>query len=963
MKRFFILLAFILCGIMGTVSAQNQTVVNMGGSTTSVAGCNFVIYDHGGETGDYGPNRNDMLTIHSTNTSMTNVQIKIIINGTDIHPSDTLFIYDGETDTDSLLIASINNDALVGIGGEVTLTATVMNPSGAITLKFVSDSVSEGGGFQLETSCVQSCQRVSLAIDSLLSSHYPHLDEDGFYYIDLCGHDTLHLVVNGVYVDNDYNYHQEDANTLFKWDLGVEYLEGEGLTTIDYFFEHGRGYDVSLSNVDSAGCENMNPLVFRIRTSDNPIRHVQRLPPMCSGDEITVTASYSNLSVVQIDSIYSEQLTTLAVLDTVFIPDGVECNGICAFESPVTFTAFAPSARIQSEDDIWYVRAKLEHTWIGDIYVALTCPPDPVTGVRKSAKILKKYGNQQYTQCTDLIPPDGYVWNVTSNISTSVDFGAALHTDTGDDCDPNTNPMGTPWNYCWSNNSSNGYQYANGHGYVYETDNHGHHHSGSVDSSNMTNMTNIYHPDESFASLIGCPMNGTWSITVIDSWYGDNGYITEWEMALDPSLVPQDWSYTVFVDTVFVTGPGADGSSVIPSSGGDIDYLVHVIDDLGCEYDTTIVLDVIERPNPNLGEDITICHGDLYELQSHYDHPYSFLIWNTGERTPDIYVNSAGEYSVRITATNEDGVECTGSDTINVIIVPKPIPDFYTSDTSGCAPLNIHLTNTTIATDTTTMTYLWACFDENMNKIFTSDKPEPDFIIDQDGKYAIFLLTTTDRGCRDSVIKWNYINVNYQPAAEFDALPEVALWSETDGSIFFQVQGDTTAFGNSLSFNWDFGDGSSDSSSYALEHSYSSWGDYDVTLSMYTPEGCNSSITHTVTLEADLVFPNVITPNGDGVNDVFAIGNLNTSMNDLDPDKYRNNELTIYDRWGKQVYHAENYDTFMDMTGERGNGIIIGDKVFDAAKVTDGSYFYTFYYKGKFKTVNYHGTLQIIRER
>ena len=166
-----------------------------------------------------------------------------------------------------------------------------------------------------------------------------------------------------------------------------------------------------------------------------------------------------------------------------------------------------------------------------------------------------------------------------------------------------------------------------------------------------------------------------------------------------------------------------------------------------------------------------------------------------------------------------------------------------------------------------------------------------------------------------------------------------------------------------MNISWDFGDGNTDSSSYAVEHSYASWGDYNVTLSLYTSDGCSSSITHTVTLEADLIFPNVITPNGDGVNDVFAIGNLNTSINNLDPDRYRNNELTIYDRWGKQVYHAENYDTFMDMTGERGTGIIIGDQVFDGSKVTDGAYFFTFYYKGKFKTVNYHGSLQIIRDR
>ena len=75
-------------------------------------------------------------------------------------------------------------------------------------------------------------------------------------------------------------------------------------------------------------------------------------------------------------------------VDTILIPDGIMCNGICAYESSINITGFDPSATIQSADEIGYVRAKLEHTFIGDLYVSLTCPPDPVTGIRKRAIIL-----------------------------------------------------------------------------------------------------------------------------------------------------------------------------------------------------------------------------------------------------------------------------------------------------------------------------------------------------------------------------------------------------------------------------------------------------------------------------------------------------------------------------------------------------------------------------------------------
>ncbi len=296
------------------------------------------------------------------------------------------------------------------------------------------------------------------------------------------------------------------------------------------------------------------------------------------------------------------------------------------------------------------------------------------------------------------------------------------------------------------------------------------------------------------------------------------------------------------------------------------------------------------------------------------------------------------------------------------MVAPRPVADFTISDTIGCAPLTVTFTNLSTS-DSGDTQYYWFCYDDQGQIAFTADQKNPVFSFENSGVYTVMLTASNTYGCLDSVIKYNCISVSYQPEAEFDAIPEVALWSETDGTIFFQVQGDTTSFDNGMRISWDFGDGSTDSSSFALEHSYTSWGDYDVTLSLFSSDGCNSSITHTVTFEADLVFPNVITPNGDGINDVFAIGNLNTYMNVFDPDKYRNNELTIYDRWGKQVYHAVNYDTFIDLTGERGDDVIVGNQVFDGSNVNDGSYFFTFYYKGKFKTVNYHGTLQIIRDR
>jgi gliding motility-associated-like protein len=52
--------------------------------------------------------------------------------------------------------------------------------------------------------------------------------------------------------------------------------------------------------------------------------------------------------------------------------------------------------------------------------------------------------------------------------------------------------------------------------------------------------------------------------------------------------------------------------------------------------------------------------------------------------------------------------------------------------------------------------------------------------------------------------------------------------------------------------------------------------------------------------------PNIITPNGDAYNQYFYINKI---------ELYRKSELTILDRWGKQVYHAKNYQNNWDGTG------------------------------------------------
>ncbi len=88
-------------------------------------------------------------------------------------------------------------------------------------------------------------------------------------------------------------------------------------------------------------------------------------------------------------------------------------------------------------------------------------------------------------------------------------------------------------------------------------------------------------------------------------------------------------------------------------------------------------------------------------------------------------------------------------------------------------------------------------------------------------------------------------------------------------------------------------------------------GTYTVTVS----DECPRSITETIIVDAgcQVVIPNVITPNGDGENDKFVVEGI----------VGRDNEVQIWDRWGKEVFRTANYQNN-----------------FSASSLNDGVYFY-----------------------
>jgi gliding motility-associated-like protein len=91
---------------------------------------------------------------------------------------------------------------------------------------------------------------------------------------------------------------------------------------------------------------------------------------------------------------------------------------------------------------------------------------------------------------------------------------------------------------------------------------------------------------------------------------------------------------------------------------------------------------------------------------------------------------------------------------------------------------------------------------------------------------------------------------------------------------------------------WSFGDNGT-SIQTNPSHTFATAAAYTVTLIAYGNSGCNDTISSPIIVAdtAGLIMPNVFTPNGDGVNDVFA------------PNAHglKTLDCTIYDRWGAKV--------------------------------------------------------------
>jgi len=551
----------------------------------TVTACEGMFVDDGvGEGGAYTAGNNYVFTICSdVPGDVVSVMFHAFALFTSPNPnnSDYLTILDGDDETAPSL-GSYTGTTLQGL----PVTGTVNNISGCLTFVFTSNPNGningQFPGWEASILCTTPCATPTAASEILDPAPLPGNGQS----VGVCLNDPITFQDNGSHAAPGFNLQY----WIWNFDDGTIDTLTTSANATHTFTEPGE-YLVSLTVVDFNGCRSMNIDPLQVLVSTIPIFNTNFESPVCIGSDGTA------IDGSPVQSVTWTALPPQVLAGELYLPDG---SGF-SYSSSLTFDFFETGMTLEECTDIAQVFVSLEHSYVGDLSITITCPNG--------------------TEVTLLQHP---------NTGGGTFFGEAV--DDGSDI------PGVGWEYGWSSTSTLGTvdNPANRTNVTF-TDN-----SGLTVTNNIVNP-GIYEPNGDLCDLVGCPLNGEWTFTITDHYAIDNGYIFYWGVDFNPELFPDVTTFTPVVglgpDSTWWEGPNinstsTDGNTIHTSytTPGFYDYTFFASNNFGCTFDTLITVEVIEGPDITAGPDLTYC-----------DEPVTLLAGLAG--SDQQCGNDSGDYS------------------------------------------------------------------------------------------------------------------------------------------------------------------------------------------------------------------------------------------------------------------------------------------------------------------------------
>jgi gliding motility-associated-like protein len=211
--------------------------------------------------------------------------------------------------------------------------------------------------------------------------------------------------------------------------------------------------------------------------------------------------------------------------------------------------------------------------------------------------------------------------------------------------------------------------------------------------------------------------------------------------------------------------------------------------------------------------------------------------WDFGNSNTSTLKNPAatyfapGTYTVKLTAINAAG-QNTLTRTQYITVYEPPTVSFTGTPTAGCFPLKVTFTeSSTPGAGNTNVAWAWDFGDGK-----TSTARNPTTTYQTSGSFTVTLKVTNDKGCTRTVSKSAFINVNNGVTASFTN--SQATVCSAPASISFT---NTSTGPPTLSYQWDFGDGSPLDFTQNPVHVFNTNGSFTVTLITRSTAGCEDT--------------------------------------------------------------------------------------------------------------------------
>lgn len=378
-----------------------------------------------------------------------------------------------------------------------------------------------------------------------------------------------------------------------------------------------------------------------------------------------------------------------------------------------------------------------------------------------------------------------------------------------------------------------------------------------------------------------------------------------------PMLLCNNETVNVTIDVEDAAGVGEitwTGTGVVPSS----DELSAVVGPY-TTYTTTTVNATITNgcgtasdsfnveyqpnvPEPSLADQF-ICNGatvTLDPIASNQDNPNLVYNWNPSNTGSTYTVSNSGTYSVTVSNDCDQSNTATAEITLVPAATLNPIPQ----------PNILECDNSSVT--------LTVGVPDGYSILWSNNQTTESITVSQSGTYTYNVVDNNN--CNTSVTGGSTVVITTAPEVQGSTSLNLLCPGECADYTLFAP--------SATNYEWETSCGSmiitqnDEFYNFCSDNVPAACLDGVITLYGTASNACGTSTASWQILAnaCQLVIPDVFTPNGDGMNDVFEVLGL---------ENYSSARLLIFDRWGGKVFETDNYKN-----------------TFDGKDLPDGTYFY-----------------------